>query len=136
MHRQLLAGLGARLGWARLCRFGAVGLSGVGINLAVVQLLFAHFHWPAVPSSALAVELSVISNFLWNNHWTFGQRTISPRRFVRFNLASLGGLAINTVVFTVLVQDLAVHSLLADLIAIASATSWNFLASVFWTWAS
>lgn len=124
-----------RLDLARLIRFGLVGLTGVAVNLAVVQVLFTHFHWPAFVASAFAVELSVINNFLWNNWWTFGQRTLSLFRFVRFNLACLGGLLITSGVFTVLVQHLAIHYLVADLIAIAAATGWNFLASTFWTWA-
>ncbi len=124
------------LDWNRLFRFGVVGLTGVAVNLAFVQLLFGHLNWPPLLASAVAVELSVVNNFLWNNWWTFGQRTISPVRFARFNLASLGGLVITSVVFTVLVQRLAVFYLLADLIAIAVATVWNFTASVFWTWAN
>ncbi|HVC34915.1 MAG TPA: GtrA family protein [Chloroflexota bacterium] len=132
--------MGTRLlGWldvTRLVRFGLVGLTGVGINLVIVQVLFGRLHWTAFLASAIAVELSVVNNFLWNNWWTFGQRTISPVRFARFNLASLGGLLITSVVFTVLVQHLALYYLLADLIAIGAATGWNFVASVFWTWAS
>jgi len=132
--------MGTRLlGWldvTRLVRFGLVGLTGVGINLVIVQVLFGRLHWTAFLASAIAVELSVVNNFLWNNWWTFGQRTISPVRFARFNLASLGGLLITSVVFTVLVQHLALYYLLADLIAIGAATGWNFVASVFWTWAT
>src|SRR5579884_1765401 len=124
------------LDWNRLFRFGMVGLTGVAVNLICVQLLFGHLHWPPLLASAAAVELSVVNNFLWNNWWTFGQRTISPIRFARFNLASLGGLVITSIVFTVLVQRLAVFYLLADLIAIGIATAWNFTASVFWTWAN
>lgn len=124
------------LDWGRLIRFGIVGLTGVGVNLAVVQLLFGQLHWPPFPASAVAVELSVVSNFFWNNWWTFGQRTVSPIRFARFNLASLGGLVITSAVFALLVQRFAVYYLLADLIAIGLATGWNFAASVFWTWAN
>lgn len=124
------------LDWTRAVRFGAVGLTGVAVNLVVIQMLFGQLHWPALPASAIAVELSVVNNFVWNNWWTFGQRTISPVRFVRFNLVSLGGLVITSVVFAVLVQRLDVYYLLAQLIGIGAATTWNFVASVFWTWAT
>jgi len=125
-----------RLDVSRIVRFGLVGLSGVAVNLLIVHLLFGNLHWPAFVASAIAVEISVFNNFIWNNWWTFGQRTVSFVRFARFNLASLGGLVITSVVFSLLVERLAVYYLLADLIAIGVATGWNFLASVFWTWAN
>ena len=121
---------------SRLIRFGVVGLTGVGVNLVMIQVLYAHLHWSAFLSSALAVELSVVNNFVWNNRWTFEQRTVSPIRFVRFNLVSLGGLLITSAIFTGLVQYLEVYYLVAQLVGIAAATGWNFFASVFWTWAS
>ncbi len=132
----MIAKLLGWLDWTRLFRFGVVGLTGVAVNLVVIQVLFGQLHWPALPSSAIAVELSVVNNFIWNNWWTFGQRTISPVRFARFNVVSLGGLAITSAVFAILVQRLAVYYLLAQLVGIGAATAWNFAASVFWTWAT
>lgn len=134
-YQRAVARLTGRVDLTRVVRFGAVGLTGVAINLLIVQLLYGQLHWAAFLASAIAVEVSVVNNFFWNNRWTFAQTTISPIRFVRFNLASLGGLVITSVVFAALVQWLAVHYILADLIAIGAATSWNFAASVFWTWA-
>lgn len=125
-----------RPSWARLVRFGVVGLSGVVVNLALVRLFLGELHWSAFLASALACEVSIGNNFLWNNRWTFGQRVISLARFVRFNLASLGGLAITTLVFTLLLQRFGLNYLLADLFAIGVATVWNFGASVLWTWAT
>ncbi|MBX6773153.1 MAG: GtrA family protein [Chloroflexi bacterium] len=131
----MIARLIARADLSRLVRFGLVGLSGTLVNLAVVHVLFGTLHWPAVIASPVAVEVSVVNNFLWNNWWTFRQRSISLARFIRFNLASLGGLAITAAIFAALVDLLGWHYLLADLIAIGAATGWNFAASVLWTWA-
>jgi dolichol-phosphate mannosyltransferase len=131
-----LVGHVARQDPARLLRFGIVGLSGVAVNLAVLHLLFGMLHWTAFLASALAVEVSVVSNFFWNNRWTFQQADVSPRRFVRFNLASLGGLAITSGVFTLLLGNTPLPYVAADLIAIAVATAWNFGASVLWTWST
>src|SRR5579883_1089422 len=126
----------ARVSWGRLFRFGVVGLSGIVVNLVFVRLFFGHLHWSPSLAAALASELAVVNNFLWNNWWTFGQQRVSVRRFVRFNVASLGGLAITTGVFTVLIQLFGLYYVIANLIAIGAATTWNFAASVFWTWAS
>jgi dolichol-phosphate mannosyltransferase len=124
-----------RLLGLRLVRFGMVGASGVLVNLLVLRVLFGELHWASYVASALAVEVSIGTNFLGNNWWTFRQRDLSPLRFLRFNLASLGGLAITTVIFTVLMQRFALPYMLADLVGIAVATVWNFAASIFWTWA-
>ena len=131
-----IGGLVNRQSPTRLLRFGIVGLSGVAINLAVLRLVFGVLHWPPFLASALAVEVSVVSNFFWNNRWTFQQSDVSLRRFARFNLASLGGLAITSGIFTLLLAHTPLPYLVADLIAIAAATAWNFAASVLWTWAA
>ncbi|MCL4498948.1 MAG: GtrA family protein [Chloroflexi bacterium] len=125
-----------RIGWGRVIRFGIVGLSGTVVNLIVIHFLFGQLHWSPTIAAAIAVEVSVVNNFIWNNRWTFGHRTISLVRFFRFNLASLGGLVITTIIFTVLVQWFRLHYIVADIVAIGAATSWNFVASIFWTWAA
>ncbi len=126
----------SRLISPRLLRFGIVGVSGVVVNLVVLRLLYGELHWPAPVASALSVEVSIVNNFLWNNHWTFRQRTISLVRFGRYNLVALGGLAITAGIFTLLLQRFGLPYLLADLVGIAAATVWNWAISVHWTWAS
>jgi dolichol-phosphate mannosyltransferase len=130
-----LTGLLPRIVSGRLARFGIVGLVGVGVNLAMVRFLFGELHWAAPIASATAVEVSIVGNFLGNNRWTFGERTVSFVRFLRYNLASLGGLAITSVTFTLLLQHTSAPYLLADVVGIGLATGWNFGTSVLWTWA-
>jgi dolichol-phosphate mannosyltransferase len=124
-----------RLTSFRLVRFGAVGLTGVVVNLLVLRLLYGELHWLPVLASALAAEASIVNNFLWNNWWTFGERTIQPVRFVRFNAAALGGLAITAGIFAVLLGRFGLPYLVAELVGIGAATAWNFAVSIFWTWA-
>jgi putative flippase GtrA len=131
----MVAPVVSRLISPRLLRFGIVGLTGVVVNLIVLRLLYGELHWPPLVASALSVEVSILNNFLWNNRWTFGQRTISLIRFGRFNLAALGGLAITAGLFTLLLQRFGLPYLLADLVGIAAATLWNWAISVHWTWA-
>jgi putative flippase GtrA len=105
------------------------------VNLLILRLLFGELHWAAPLASGLAVEISIVNNFVWNNRWTFGQRTFSWIRLARYNLVSLGGLAITAVLFTELMGRFGLPYLLADLVGIGAATAWNFGASVRWTWA-
>ncbi len=118
----------------RLLKFTLVGSSGVVVNTIVLYLGHEVGGLPLLLASALAVETAVISNFLWNNLWTFSQSSFTWRRLLKFNLVSLGGLAITVVVLYALVQYLALHYLVANLLAIGVATIWNFLVNSLWTW--
>ena len=74
-----------------------------------------------------------LNNYLWNDRWTFGRHDPSLRRFARFNLSSLGSLAITTGVTSALTTS-GVPYLLALLGAVAAAALSNFAASALWVW--
>jgi putative flippase GtrA len=118
---------------AKMAKFALVGGTGVAVNTVALYLLYQVGHVPLIVASILAVELAIVNNFLWNNRWTFGQRDLSPGRFLRFNIVSLGGLAITTGTLY-LVSSLGVYYLLANLLGITLATVWNFALNVLWTW--
>lgn len=118
----------------KFSKFALVGFGGVLVNTGALLLLYQFARLPLVAASPLAVEAAIVHNFLWNNRWTFGESTASLVRFVRFNLVSLGGLVITTVVLYLLVTLNGMNYLVANLLAIALATVWNFGLSLYWTW--
>jgi putative flippase GtrA len=113
--------------------FGVVGLSGVIVNTGLVYLLHGLWHWPLPLAVALASEVAIFNNYLWNDRWTFGQRTPNLRRLVRFNLSSLGSLVITTGGTSVLVGH-GVPYLPALLVAVGVGSLSNFAASALWVW--
>jgi putative flippase GtrA len=114
-------------------KFGAVGCTGVGVNTAALYALSRELGLPLAASSAVAVELAVISNYLLNEHWTFATRAVSVKRFAKFNLASLAGLGIN--VLTVWsVARLGIYFLLANLFGIVAGFASNYALSFIWVW--
>lgn len=115
-------------------KFLVVGGTGAVVNTAALACLHQLLALPLVLASVLAVELSIASNFFWNDRWTFGRRWPSWRRFLKFNLVSLGGLVITTATLWALVTDLHSQYLLANLFGIMLATCWNFVINVLWTW--
>jgi putative flippase GtrA len=119
---------------ARLGKFLVVGATGVAVNSLALLALHQRAHLPLAAASALAVELAIGHNFYWNNRWTFGRRDLTLHRFARFNLASLGGLAITTATLWLLAVGLGVQYLAANLVGIGLATGWNFGLSLVWTW--
>jgi len=77
----------------RWIRFNTVGTMGFALQLGVLALLLRllepHFFW----ASALAVEVSVVHNFLWHWSWTWADRRASHGRgmsaaLLRFNLST------------------------------------------------
>ena len=80
----------------RIFKFVVVG--GFG---AVVQFITLALYRRAIPFQLaffLAIETSVVSNFIWSNLWTFADRKLKalevPLKFVQFNLASAGSILI------------------------------------------
>jgi putative flippase GtrA len=114
-------------------RFAVVGLSGAVVNLGLLSLLYGALRVPLFVGIALASELAVLSNFLLNNRWTFGRHDASLARLARFNVSSIGGLAIATGTTAVLISSGLPYQV-ADLAGIANGAVCNFLASALWTW--
>lgn len=142
----------------RLLRFALVGFSGVFVNLGCLAL-FADilqldrllpaaevFDTPFVLSSALAIEVSVVWNFLLNNAWTFKDRNEGARsgflaRLFKYHLVSLVGMALQLGCFVVVnamlltqVDELGPFKYLSQLMGIAFAMAWNFLSNFYFTW--
>lgn len=118
----------------RLTKFLLVGAVGSLVNSVALFLLFELARMSLVVAAALSVEAAIVNNFLWNDLWTFGRGDLSLRRFARFNLVSLGGLAVATATLWALVTFAQAHYLAANLAGIGLATGWNFVANAVWTW--
>ncbi len=87
-------------------KFGVVGFVGYLVNAFGIWLLpkFKMAEWAVW---LLATEMAIISNYTWNNLWTFKAKQFTSfgmiiKKFFQFNLTSAGALIIQTVVGTVL----------------------------------
>ena len=84
-----------------LVRYGLTGLAGALINLGTFQILL-ELGLHKFLASPIAIELSIVANFLMHNYWTFADRDMIGGRRVRglkYNLASLVTLALNYAAF-------------------------------------
>jgi putative flippase GtrA len=114
-------------------RFAVVGGGGVLVNTVA---LYALYHWAGLPllvASSIAVELAVVHNYLLNDRWTFAAPAPSARRFVKFNVSILGGLAVDVLIVWSLVRA-GMHLLLANCFGIGAAFAVNFATSTGWVW--
>jgi dolichol-phosphate mannosyltransferase len=127
----------------RFVRFGLVGLSGVFVDMVLLYLLSdpTTLAWPLTRSKILASEIAIFNNFLWNDAWTFADVTMHQqqwhqrlKRFLKFNLICLAGLVLNVLILN-LVFNFVIHNrYIANLIAIAFATVWNFWVNLKLSW--
>ena len=87
----------------RFLKFCAVGLSGVIVNLGALAVLADLFAIQVNVASALAIEISINTNFLINELWTFRDRREPGqgvlKRLFQFHLVSLVGAIIQWSVF-------------------------------------
>ncbi len=88
----------------RFIKFGTVGFIGYLVNAFFLQL-FAKIGFPEWAVWAASTELAIISNFTFNNLWTFKTEKITGAKklgykFFQFNLTSAGALIIQTGVGT------------------------------------
>ncbi len=123
-------------GYKTFLKFSLVGLSGVIVNLGSFQLalgLGVHKYL----ASPIAIELSIISNFLLNNFWTFADRAMTGRRRIRglkYNLVSLVTLALSYATFVVLSMLFPeAQPVVLQGFGIIPATICNYLLNSYWT---
>jgi putative flippase GtrA len=120
--------------WVQLVRFVAVGASGYLVNLAVfaacVHLIGIDYRVSAV----IAFTVSVMNNFWWNRHWTFGAKQDHPiSQAVRFFAVSLVAFGFTYVVLVALVSGAGMSKVVAQAIAIATGTPLSFLGQKLWS---
>ncbi len=131
---------------SRFFKFAVVGFIGYLVNAIGLEVFRRGVGIASNWSAALAAELSIISNFILNNVWTFQEKKITKitaliKKFLQFNFTSLGAIVIQFVVigFAVnffgdktLVRQLALVFALAFLIIPYNYAAYNIL--IWKTW--
>jgi dolichol-phosphate mannosyltransferase len=120
----------------RFLKFCFVGLSGVAVNEGLLWLFTDVIGIFFLLSSLIAIEISILTNFSFNEIWTFrdmrGGRKVYTR-MAMYNLVAAGGMIINLLILYVLVNT-GMYYLVANLFGIAGAVLWNYFVNYKWTW--
>jgi len=134
LHHRVRHGLRHPANWLQLVRFGAVGASGYVVNLAVFA---AAVHLAGIDykiAAVLAFLVSVTSNFWLNRHWTFDARGgHAGFQAARFLTVSVAAFLFSYVVLLVLVEAAHLPEVLAQAVAIVTATPLSFLGQKLWS---
>jgi dolichol-phosphate mannosyltransferase len=117
----------------RFLSFCMVGLSGIFVNEGALTFFTETIGLYYIYSSMLAVEISIVSNFLLNEFWTFRDKSNRQpmiksrmRRLVKFNLICAVGACINMVVLISLTDFIRLHYMISNLCGICISTLWNY----------
>ncbi|MEH1825715.1 MAG: glycosyltransferase [Nostoc sp.] len=124
-------------------RFGLVGFSGVFVDMAILYLLSdpTTLAWPLTRSKIIAGEIAILNNFFWNDAWTFADVSARQqewhqrlKRFLKFNAICLAGLVLNVLILNLVFNFIIHNRYIANFIAIAVATIWNFWINLKLSW--
>jgi dolichol-phosphate mannosyltransferase len=116
----------------RCLKFTAVGGVGIVVQLIVLALLKTVLHVHYLIATGLAVEFTVLHNYIWHEQLTWVDRRPQKRcmRALKFNLttglSSMGG---NLVLMALFVGSMHMRYLLANSLTMAICAAVNFLVS-------
>lgn len=131
--------------WIRLRRFGTfvrfalVGASGTVVNLGLFAAAL-DVGLNKYVASAVAIELSIIWNFLLNNYWTFAGRKTRDRtriKGLKYNLVSLVTLGVSFATFSLMSVLVPYFPAVVDqFVGIVPGTLVNYFLNSYWTFRS
>ena len=116
----------------RLMKFSAVGATGILVQTVMLAFFLRVVGLHYLAATALAVEFSVLHNFIGHRRWTWADRAESSAllTLVRFNLTSgamsLGG---NLALMFILVGKAGLNAFAANIATIAVCSLINFAIS-------
>jgi dolichol-phosphate mannosyltransferase len=117
-------------------KFSVVGIIGVGVNEGLLILFTRSMGVNLLLAGAIAIEISILSNFVLNDFWTFKDRRSGNAavRLVKFNVLMLAGLVVNLAVLYGGNTYFGIAPEIANLVGIAAAFFLRYALSVKYAW--
>ena len=125
-------------GLIRWVKFNAVGGVGILVQLGVLTLLRSGLGMNYLIATAIAVEVTVLHNFLWHERFTWADRCEgkSIHRLIRFNLTTgLISILGNLVMMKLLAGVGGLNYFVANLLSITVCSLANFVVGDRWVFA-
>jgi dolichol-phosphate mannosyltransferase len=127
----------------RYVQFCLVGGSGVCVDMAILWTLSSQsvLGWNLTLSKAIAAELAIINNFVWNDLWTF--RSVGDTRkqffavlwrFGKFHAICVTGVVCSVLLLNVQVYQMHFNVYVSNFVAIVIVSLWNFCANLCFGW--
>jgi putative flippase GtrA len=125
-----------RIDFVRFCLVGATGFI---INFALLTLLYKLLGWPVFVAQLLASEVSLFSNFILHNQWTYKRNHVTktiPQLLVQFHASSWAAILGSSLIVSILVDAIKIDYVIALIISSGVALLWNFSWTKFFIWRS
>ena len=123
----------------RLCRFGVVGTSAALVQTIVLWLLveFSGLHY--LVAATLAIELTIVLQYVANNAWTFQHARYTDRSdflvgLLRTNVVRGSAIPIQLALLWAFVNWAGLVYLLANGVAILLSGLYRYYLDSRWTW--
>jgi putative flippase GtrA len=124
----------------RWAKFNAVGVVGMGVQLGSLALLNKVWRGHYLVASAVALEITLLHNFVWHVRYTWRDRPAQGSRIgqmVRFQMSNgMVSMVGNLVLMRVLVQDARLPVIVANVVAIVCCSVANYCLGDRWAFAA
>jgi putative flippase GtrA len=126
----------------RIGRFGLVGLMGAFLQILLISFLTKRLGVGSPAATAIAVEITILHNFIWHQRFTWSERGAAnlrqaTARLARFHAGNgLVSLVGNTVLMYCLVQKLKAPVVPTAVGGIVVFSAANFLLADRWVYAN
>lgn len=139
MIRSFLRGLHSGPVAEQLRRFVVVGILAAGVQLLVLWLLVDYCGLNYLVGALIAIELTIIFQYVVNNAWTFEAAKLTGRReyfrgLLKTNVVRGTAIPIQLVLLFALVEFGGLPYLFANAVAILISGAYRFYLDSRWTW--
>lgn len=123
----------------RFLKYCIVGITGMVINTAVLILLTSSGSY-YILSSIFAGEISILSNFVMNDYWTFNEFVVSGKsysymtRAIYYNWTRVGMIFTNALVLYILTEFLSIDYVISNIVAMATGVLWGYFSAIKMVW--
>ncbi len=123
----------------RFLKYGMVGLTGLIVSNIILWISIKFLVLSPARSVALSIEISILTNFILNNYWTFSENKLKGiwpllRGILTFNAICLSGAIINQAIALKFSANYDVNLYLANALGYIIAAIWNYAINVGITW--
>ena len=124
----------------RFIKYCIIGITGIIVNTTVLFVFTDKLSMFYLLSSAMAYEISIITNFILNDIWTFNENVMQNRshnfltRAMYFNWAMIIGAIFGIFLLYIFTEFLSIDYLVSNIISICIVTIWRYYASITMVW--
>lgn len=127
---------GAEITFARIIRFGFVGVATLIVFYGTVISLVEFLGSNPLTASALSYVLAITLNYILHFNFTYGGEAKHAQSLPRYLSVTAFGLLLNQLLMYLGMEVALLHYLVAQGIAISLVIVCNFIAFQFWAFAS